>query len=317
MRSFTRPSIVEVFGLSPLGLRARQALTALRGAEHVPPSRFDGSSLRMLQPRISLPLWAGRFPVPRTAIVTMLFNHAQTPVDDGWSVRRTQVLDFRGKDLTYDSHNGTDFAIPVGTPVTAPGPGQVVRVYGEFNRGGTKIQLDHGDGLMTTSGHLARALVREGDVVRRGQVIALSGYSGIDGFATFPWGVPHVHFNVWLAGVPVDPFARPEETSLWSDGAPRPAAEGADLEGFSPSRFDDAAVTEIIAACRSDETRRRLLALGDAYTRGAHLVSEMNYYPTRFPLRKSVYLTHFSRSPRLTMPFRPSEVDGFVIGDER
>ncbi len=310
-----------MFGLSPLGVRARQALVALRGAEHVPPSRFDRSSLRMLQPRISLALWAGRFPVPRRAIVTILFNHRQTPVEEGWSVRRTQVLDFRGKDLTYDSHNGTDFAIPIGTPVTAPAPGRVVRVYGEFNRGGTKIQLDHGDGLMTTSGHLARALVREGDVVRRGQVIALSGYSGLDGFATFPWGVPHVHFNVWLNGVPVDPFARitqgTPEPSLWLGGAPQPASEGADLEGLTATVFDDAAVRDVIESCRSEETRRRLLALADPQVRGAHLVSEMNYYPTRFASTKSVYLTQFPRAPRLTMPFRPYEVDGFVFGDER
>lgn len=310
-----------MFGLTPLGLRARQALVALRGAEHVPPSRFDRSSLRLLQPSISLSLWAGRFPVPRKAIATILFNHTQTPVEDGWSVRRTQVLDFRGKDLTYDSHNGTDFAVPIGTPVTAPAPARVVRVYGEFNRGGTKIQLDHGDGLMTTSGHLARALVREGDVVRRGEVIALSGYSGLDGFATFPWGVPHVHFNVWLNGVPVDPFARlgaePEEPSLWLGGAPRPAAESAAPEELPPTSFDDAAVRETIEGCRSDDTRRRLLAFGDPQARGAHLVSEMNYYPTRFPVRKNVYSTHFSRTPRLTMPFRPYEVDGFVFGDER
>jgi hypothetical protein len=310
-----------MFGLTPLGVRARQALVALRGAEHVPPSRFDRSSLRMLQPRISVALWAGRFPVPRKAIVTILFNHRQTPVEEGWSVRRTQVLDFRGKDLTYDSHNGTDFAIPIGTPVTAPAPARVVRVYGEFNRGGTKIQLDHGHGLMTTSGHLARALVRQGDVVRRGEVIALSGYSGLDGFATFPWGVPHVHFNVWLNGVPVDPFARitqgTPEASLWLGGAPQPAAEGADLEGLPSTAFDDAAVLEAIESCRSEETRRRLLGLADPQVRGAHLISEMNYYPTRFASTKSVYRTQFHHAPRLTMPFRPYEVDGFVFGDER
>ncbi len=276
----------------------------------------------MLQPRISLALWAGRFPVPRKAIVTILFNHRQTPVEDGWSVRRTQVLDFRGGQLTYDSHNGTDFAIPVGTLVTAPAPGQVVRVYSEFNRGGTKIQLDHGDGLMTTSGHLARALVCEGDVVRRGEPIAISGYSGLDGFATFPWGVPHVHFNVWLNGVPVDPFARTaagteEEPSLWLGGAPRPAPEGSDLEGLATTAFDDAAVRAVIEGCRSEETRARLGSLADPRVRGAYLVSEMNYYPTRFALATNVYTTLFSRKPRLTMPFRPCDVDGFVFGDAR
>ena len=39
----------------------------------------------------------------------------------------------------------------------------------------------------------------------RGQPVARSGYSGIDAVITFPWGTPHIHFNVWLHGRPVDP----------------------------------------------------------------------------------------------------------------
>ena len=57
----------------------------------------------------------------------------------------------------------------------------------------------------------ARALVRPGDRVGRGETIAISGYSGLDGVVTFPWGTPHVHFNVWLDGLYVDPFAAPGE----------------------------------------------------------------------------------------------------------
>jgi murein DD-endopeptidase len=316
---YGRPTVLETFGLSPLRERARQAVVALRGAEHVPPSKFDRTSLRMLQPRIALPLWAGRFPIRRTVIITILFNRRQTPVEEGWSVRRTQVEDFRGKTLTYDSHNGTDFAIPIGTPVTAAAPGRVARVYSEFNRGGLKVQVDHGSGLMTTSGHLARALVREGDMVRRGQTIALSGYSGLDGFTTFPWGVPHVHFNTWLNGVPVDPFARrgdATEASLWRGGEPTAAPEGEGSEDYSPSVFREDAVASVIEGCRSEATRTWLRKV-PREARAGYVVSEMNYYPTRFPVRENVYNTPFPRTPRLTMPFRPEDVDGFVFGDER
>ena len=42
--------------------------------------------------------------------------------------------------------------------------------------------------------------------------------NGIDGLTTFPFGAPHVHFNVWLDGEYVDPFAAPGETSLWRAG---------------------------------------------------------------------------------------------------
>ena len=171
-------------GLRPLGVRYRQALVALRGEEDVPKSQMGLSSLKLLRPGMAWPLWHGRDTVPRQVILTNLFNHRQTPVEAGWSVKRTQVEDFRGRALTYDSHNGTDLCIPVGTTVHTAAAGAVVRVLSEFNRGGLKIFIDHGQGLMTCYAHLARALVVEGDVLERAAPIALSGYSGLDGFAT-------------------------------------------------------------------------------------------------------------------------------------
>lgn len=124
----TRIGLVEAMGLRPFGTRMRQALVALRGAEDVPPSRFDLTSLTQLRPRIATALWRGKPYVPRQVIITNLFNHRQTPIEAGWSVRKTQVEDFRGRDLTYDSHNGTDFSIPVGTTVVSAAPGEVVRI---------------------------------------------------------------------------------------------------------------------------------------------------------------------------------------------
>ena len=135
-----------------------------------------------------------------------------------YSVRVTDCEDFQGGRWTYDGHVGTDLALPVGTAITAAAPGHVLRVRNDMNRGGLKVFIDHGGGLITSSNHLARALVREGDAVRRGQVIALSGMSSVDGLLFFPWLAPHLHFNVFLDGRPVDPFARPDETPLWRDG---------------------------------------------------------------------------------------------------
>ena len=105
------------------------------------------------------------------------------------------MLDFRGRDLTYDSHNGTDFAVPVGTKVLAAAGGEVVRIVSEFNRGGLKIFIDHGGGLMTTSAHLARPLVKVGQIVARGEAIALSG-----GFTRF--AKPDEIYIVRRAGMP-------------------------------------------------------------------------------------------------------------------
>ena len=73
--------------------------------------------------------------------------------------------DFRGHELTYDSHNGTDFAVPVGTRVTAAADGEVIRVSNEFHRGGLKLFIDHGCGVVTSYNHLATVEVAAGDSI--------------------------------------------------------------------------------------------------------------------------------------------------------
>jgi murein DD-endopeptidase MepM/ murein hydrolase activator NlpD len=306
----------EVLGLSPLRERLRQGRIALSGAEDVPPAQMDLSSLAQLRPMIGLPLWLGRHRVPRRVIVSNLFNHRQTPIENGWSVKMTQLADFRGRRLTYDSHNGTDFAVPVGSRFLAAAPGKVVRVVSEFNRGGLKIFVDHGGGLMTNGAHLARALVEEGDIVRRGDCLALTGYSGLDGASTFPWGVPHVHYNVWLNGEPIDPFPVADQSSIWAGGGmPQPIAHPTD-EPFQPSQYDAHRVAANIDACLTESCRRDLSSIPDLERRGARCVIEMNYYPTRFPERHLPYAESSPRSPRLSLPFAAAEFDGLVFADD-
>ena len=205
----------ETIALHPFSLRMQHAKVALLGEEDVPASRYNLSSLKQLRPYIAIPLWLGKQKVSGKVIITNCFNHLQTPIELGWSVKVTQVRDFRGKKLTYDSHNGTDFAVPIGTTLLAAAPGKIVHIQSEFNRGGLKIFVDHGQGLMTCCAHLARQLVTVGQIVERGQAIAITGYSGLDSLVTFPFGTPHVHFNTWLNGEPVDPFPYANEPALW------------------------------------------------------------------------------------------------------
>lgn len=307
----------EVMGLSPLPVRLRQARIALQGEVDVPPSTYDLSSLAQLRPRVGPRLWAGRWVVPRHAIVTNLFNHTQTPIAEGWSVRKRFVHDFRGKRLTYDSHNGTDFSIPVGSTVLAAAPGRVVRVASEFNRGGLKIFIDHGAGLMTCTAHLARPLVQVGQMVQRAQPVALSGYSGLDGFITFPWGTPHIHFNTWLDAAPIDPFPVDGAPSIWRAGeVPLPATDATQTEDFEESAYDEQRVTDGIAACKTAASRERISAIGPLWERAAALIAEMNYYPTRFDERISPYADVHERRPMLDLPFPASDFDGIVFADE-
>lgn len=285
---------------------------ALRGDAHTPPSRFDLSSLRIFRPRMALPLWVGRPAHGRLIPIYNLFSYAQPPPELGWSVRVTDARDFLGSQLTYDSHNGTDFAVPVGTTVVAAAPGVVRRVSSEFNRGGLKVFIDHGAGMVTTSNHLARSLVRVGDRVRRAQPVAISGYSGLDGFTTFPFGAPHVHFNVWLDGEYVDPFAITGETALWRNGNwPTPCADpDAEERPAAPTAWDRDAIARTLASCLHDETRRDIEAVADEDDRALAVVFYRNYFPTRFGARPPLTSARTPRSGRLDLPFRREDFDG-------
>ena len=315
MKPSARITVAETFGLSPLGLRAREALLALRGDASLPPTRFDRTSLGVLRPVLSVRTWLGWRPPGRLAPVSNLFNRTPTDPALGWSVRKTEVRDFRGGTLTYDSHNGTDFALPVGTVLTAPAPGRVLRISSEFNRGGLKLFLDHGRGLLTTCNHLARTLVRVGDEVRRGQPVALSGYSGIDGLLLFPWSVPHLHFNTWFEGEYVDPFATPGELSLWLDGNdPRPSLER-DSEPYEPTRWDQDAVQATLESCGDAAVRDALRAEPSLPLRAMNVLFHRNYFPTRFSSRPPLLLGNHAREPRLSLPLRPQDYDGVHLPD--
>jgi murein DD-endopeptidase MepM/ murein hydrolase activator NlpD len=95
-------------------------------------------------------------------------------------------------------HEGIDFATgSTGADVFAMAAG-VVTFAGESAGYGKLVRIDHGNGLETLYGHDQKLLVKEGDVVKKGQVIALSGSSGRS-------TGPHVHFEVHKNGRVVDP----------------------------------------------------------------------------------------------------------------
>ena len=308
-----RLSLVETFGLAPAGERLRETLLALRGDGLTPPSRFGVSSLGIFQPALAARLWLGLKSSDRRVDIYNFFNRTPTPESEGWSVRKTQTCDFRGGTRTYDSHNGTDFAVSPGTVVVAAAPARVVRVSSEFNRGGLKVMLDHGHGVMTVSVHLGRALVGVGDVVARGEPVALSGASGLDFLVSLGLSAPHVHYNVWLDGVPVDPFARPGEVSLWrSHNDPTPYVGPRDAE-VPPTRFDPTCVAEALAACRDPALAARIARLPDIAVQAAELVFHMNYYPTRFTGRVSPYAEEHPRRPLLDLPLRPEDFAGIRV----
>ncbi len=95
-------------------------------------------------------------------------------------------------------HEGVDIAAPVGTPVVATADG-IVSFAGPLSDYGNAVYIDHGHGFATFYAHNSRIRVREGQSVKRGNVIA---YVGSTGRATGP----HVHYEVHLNGAVLNPM---------------------------------------------------------------------------------------------------------------
>lgn len=121
---------------------------------------------------------------------------SRTPLDDfrtssNFGMRTHPVLGgLRG-------HKGIDMAAPTGTPVYAPADGLVSKAEW-FSSYGNFIAIGHGGELETRYGHLSRIAVSAGQRVRKGDLI---GYVGSTGRSTGP----HLHYEVRVAGVAVDP----------------------------------------------------------------------------------------------------------------
>ncbi len=96
-------------------------------------------------------------------------------------------------------HQGIDIAAPIGEPILAPAGGKIIFAGNKPGGYGLTVEVDHGYGYMTRFAHASRVLVRVGESVERGQTIAEVGATGlVTG--------PHLHYEVELDGVAVDPL---------------------------------------------------------------------------------------------------------------
>ena len=125
-------------------------------------------------------LWLGRFIMPAKASVSGVFGSAR--VFNG--VKRNQ-------------HQGLDFRVASGTPIHAANAGRVVLARNLYFEGNC-VAIDHGQGLMTLYLHLSHFKVKEGQIVKKGQLVGLSGGTGR---AT----APHLHFAVRWQGEYLNP----------------------------------------------------------------------------------------------------------------
>jgi murein DD-endopeptidase MepM/ murein hydrolase activator NlpD len=104
---------------------------------------------------------------------------------------------YNGQAVDHQTHLGFDLAVLQHTPVLAANDGRVVHT-GFFGIYGNVVILDHGCGLQSLYAHLSGFDVKEGDEVKRGQVIAHSGQTGLA-------AGDHLHFTMLLDGIAVNP----------------------------------------------------------------------------------------------------------------
>jgi murein DD-endopeptidase MepM/ murein hydrolase activator NlpD len=197
------PGSVEVRAeATDAGGRSRKGTGALRVVD----ARFPVQRLTVPRPFVEL-----------DAVALERVNHEKRVLDRLWGAARPDrlwrepfrvPLDGAGPGWGFgvrrvingeprSPHTGTDFSASPGTPVLAANGGVVALVADHFFAG-TSVVLDHGHGLYTMYFHLQESLVREGQHVDKGEVIARVGSSGR---ATGP----HLHWGARLHGARIDP----------------------------------------------------------------------------------------------------------------
>lgn len=132
--------------------------------------------------------------ISRSFEVDSLFD--RLPVENGYmsSIFGYRTDPFNGK---QEFHSGIDFTAPAGTAITAVAPGVVTSSMLTSDYGNL-LEINHGGSFETRYAHNKINLVKTGDVVKKGQIIALVGSTGRS-------TAPHVHFEVYKNGRVVDP----------------------------------------------------------------------------------------------------------------
>ncbi len=135
---------------------------------------------------------------PTVVSIPSIMPLRNSKLTSGYGMRNHPVLRKRRR------HNGVDLAAPTGTPVYATADGMITRANW-FSSYGLFIRIDHGADMETRFAHLSRIAVASGQRVRKGELI---GFVGSTGRSTGP----HLHYEVRVGGVAVNPIPYMKET---------------------------------------------------------------------------------------------------------
>jgi murein DD-endopeptidase MepM/ murein hydrolase activator NlpD len=131
-------------------------------------------------------------------------------ITSGFGLRYHPILHFARM------HRGIDFGAGYGAPIVAASDGQVIAA-GWSGGYGRQVRIAHGGGIVTSYSHMSRTVAEPGSFVRQGQLI---GYVGSSGLSTGP----HLHYEVYRGGTPVNPLGVKFANSA--------ALQGPELERF-------------------------------------------------------------------------------------
>jgi murein DD-endopeptidase MepM/ murein hydrolase activator NlpD len=151
-------------------------------------------SARLVQPTANVeePAAAAEAPAIKPSEATGALPTFRWPV-------RGKVITTYGAKTNGKSNDGINLAVPEGTPVKAAEDGVVAYSGNELKGYGNLVLVRHSNGYVTAYAHASELLVKRGETIKRGQVIAKSGQSG-------EVGSPQLHFEIRKGSSPVDPL---------------------------------------------------------------------------------------------------------------
>jgi murein DD-endopeptidase MepM/ murein hydrolase activator NlpD len=124
---------------------------------------------------------------------------AQMRVGSIWPARGVVTLEFGEPDPPYGNpHTGIDIAKYQGEPVNAFMAGTVTKTVHGTTGYGNYVVIDHGNNVVSLYGHLSIVFAQQGQPIQGGEVLGLEGSSGNS-------TGPHVHFEIRVSGIPVNP----------------------------------------------------------------------------------------------------------------
>ena len=131
----------------------------------------------------------------RATLFQLIPNGAPTPniqLTSGFGTRVHPITKKRKR------HDGLDFAAKIGTPIYAPADAVIERARNSNYGYGNQLTLNHTMGFISTYSHMSKFKVKQGEFVKKGQLIGLTGNSGLS-------TGPHLHYEIRFLGKPLNP----------------------------------------------------------------------------------------------------------------